>query len=158
MNSKIIESKSINGVKLTEINDYSDKDGTLSVLVSQGRSDAPNAQEIGEVYLVSVLNADTSRACHKHEHLDEFFVILEGSARFFLIDDREESSSYESKESLILSSENRKALFVPRGVYHAFLTLVDNTKLLAISNRSYDRNNIDVYQLPFSEFLKGIKV
>ena len=144
---------SLNGVELIKIKNFEDPHGILSVLVSQGRIDAPNAKEIGEVYLVSVPRSNTIRASHKHKHLDEFFVIIEGSAKFFLLDDRKDSSTYGKKESFTLNSETGNALFIPRGIYHAFVTLTDNTKCLAISNRPFDQKNPDVYKIPISKIM-----
>ena len=92
---------SLNGVELIKSKNFKDPHGILSVLVSQGRIDAPNAKEIGEVYLVSVPRSNTTRASHKHKHLDEFFVIIEGSAKFFLLDDRKDSIPCESWKFLI---------------------------------------------------------
>ena len=144
---------SLNGVELIKIKNFKDPHGILSVLVSQGRIDAPNAKEIGEVYLVSVPRSNTTRASHKHKHLDEFFVIIEGSAKFFLLDDRKDSSTYGKKESFTLNSETGNALFIPRGIYHTFVTLKDNTKCLAISNRPFDQKNPDVYKIPISKIM-----
>ena len=153
MKSNNIEMGSLNGVELIKIKNFEDPHGILSVLVSQGRIDAPNAKEIGEVYLVSVPRSNTTRASHKHKHLDEFFVIIEGSAKFFLLDDRKDSSTYGKKESFTLNSETGNALFIPRGIYHAFVTLKDNTKCLAISNRPFDQKNPDVYKIPISKIM-----
>ena len=153
MKSNNIEKGSLNGVELIQIKNFQDSHGILSVLVSQNRTDAPNAKEIGEVYLVSVPRSNTTRASHKHKHLDEFFVIIEGSAKFFLLDDRKDSSTYGKKESFTLNSETGNALFIPRGIYHAFVTLKDNTKCLAISNRPFDQKNPDVYKIPISKIM-----
>ena len=153
MKSNNIEMGSLNGVELIKIKNFKDPHGILSVLVSQGRIDAPNAKEIGEVYLVSVPRSNTTRASHKHKHLDEFFVIIEGSAKFFLLDDRKDSSTYGKKELFTLNSETGNALFIPRGIYHAFVTLKDNTKCLAISNRPFDQKNPDVYKIPISKIM-----
>jgi len=144
MKNNNIEKGSLNGVELIQIKNFQDSHGILSVLVSQGRIDAPNAKEIGEVYLVSVPRSNTTRASHKHKHLDEFFVIIEGSAKFFLLDDRKDSSTCGKKESFTLNSETKNALFVPRGIYHAFVTLTDDTKCLAIASEAYDTQNPDV--------------
>tara|TARA_B100000678_G_scaffold15209_1_gene11997 strand:- start:489 stop:950 length:462 start_codon:yes stop_codon:yes gene_type:complete len=153
MKSNNIEMGSLNGVELIKIKNFEDPHGILSVLVSQGRIDAPNAKEIGEVYLVSVPRSNTTRASHKHKHLDEFFVIIEGSAKFFLLDDRKDSSTYGKKESFTLNSETGNVLFIPRGIYHALVTLTDNTKCLAISNRPFDQKNPDVYKIPISKIM-----
>ena len=153
MKSNNIEKGSLNGVELIQIKNFQDSDGILSVLVSQGRTDAPNAKEIGEVYIVSVPRSNTTRASHKHKHLDEFFVIIEGSAKFFLLDDRKDSSTCGKKESFTLNSETKNVLFVPRGIYHALVTLTDNTKCLAVSNRPFDQENPDTYKIEISEIM-----
>ena len=80
-------------------------------------------------------------------------MIIEGSAKFFLLDDRKDSSTYGKKESFALNSETGNALFIPRGIYHAFVTLTDNTKCLAISNRPFDQKNPDVYKIPISKIM-----
>ena len=138
---------------MIQINDYKDQSGTLSVLVSQGRDDAPDADEIGEVYMVSVFKKNTTRGSHKHNNSDEFFMIISGSAEFYLIDDREDSKNRGMKESFTLDAKQKSALFVPSGIYHAFLTLKDNTTCLAVSSNPYDKKNPDTYQIPFSKFL-----
>ena len=153
MKVKRNKKSSIDGVKLISINDYKDNSGSLSVLISQGRGDAPDAEKIGEVYMVSVPSKNITRGSHKHEFSDEFFIIIEGSAEFYLIDDRVNSKTKGMKENYFLDSKNKSALFVPRGVYHAFVTSEEKTKCLAISSASFDKNNPDTHQIPFSKFL-----
>ena len=153
MKSNNIEKGSLNGVELIQIKNFQDSHGILSVLVSQNRTDAPNAKEIGEVYLVSVPHSNTTRASHKHKHLDEFFVIIEGSAKFFLLDDRKDSSTCGKKESFTLNSETKNALFIPRGIYHALVTLTDNTKCLAVSNHPFDQENPDIQKIEISKIM-----
>ena len=143
----------IKGVKLISVNDYEDNSGSLSVLISQGREDAPDAEQIGEVYMVSVPSKNVTRGSHKHEFSDEFFIIIEGSAEFYLIDDRVDSKTKGIKEKFFLESKNKSALFVPRGVYHAFVTCEDKTSCLAISSTSFDKNKPDTHQIAFSKFL-----
>ncbi len=143
----------IEGVELIPINDYEDHSGSLSVLISQGRDDAPDAKKIGEVYMVSVPSKNVTRGSHKHEFSDEFFIIIDGSAEFYLIDDRADSKTKGIKDNFFLDSRNKSALFVPRGVYHAFVTNEEKTICLAISSTSFDKNKPDTHQIPFSKFL-----
>lgn len=53
--------------------------------------------------------------------------VIKGSVLDVCVDLRENSETYLKYFSLILSEENKKQLFVPRGFAHGFLVLEDNT-------------------------------
>ena len=134
----------INDVKLQSLGRFKDQRGSLSVLVSKNRNDAPNASKIEEVYISDIPNSGTIRAGHKHHRLDEFFVILDGSAKFVLVDDRKESITYKKHVTVFLNGEFRSSLFVPSEIFHVFITLENNSKCLAIASEAYDAQNPDI--------------
>ena len=134
----------INNVKLQSLGRFRDQRGSLSVLVSKNRNDAPNASKIEEVYISDIPNSGTIRAGHKHHRLDEFFVILDGSAKFVLVDDRKESITYKKHVTVFLNGEFRSSLFVPSEIFHVFITLENNSKCLAIASEAYDAQNPDI--------------
>ena len=134
----------INDVKLQSLGRFRDQRGSLSVLVSKNRNDAPNASKIEEVYISDIPNSGTIRAGHKHHRLDEFFVILDGSAKFVLVDDRKESITYKKHVTVFLNGEFRSSLFVPSEIFHVFITLENNSKCLAIASEAYDAQNPDI--------------
>ena len=133
----------IEDVKLIPIGKFYDESDSLSVLVSKNRDDAPNAKIIQEVYVIDICNSDTIRAGHKHHYTDEFFIMLDGSAKFILVDDRKNSPTYKKSFSIFLNAEFRSALFVPSGIFHIFKTTQNNSKCLAISSKAFDKNNPD---------------
>ena len=153
MRSQYTYDISIKGVKLIPVGQHTDQRGSLSVLASKGRSDAPNVKEIQEVYISTSPELGTIRAEHKHERLDEYFIILDGSAKFVLVDDRKNSPSFQQKNIFFLYSKYPFALFVPSEIYHAFITLEKNTRCLALSNLAYDKNEPDA--LPASRSVFG---
>lgn len=53
--------------------------------------------------------------------------VIKGSVLDVCVDLRENSETYLKHFSLMLSEENKKQLFVPRGFAHGFLVLEDNT-------------------------------
>lgn len=53
--------------------------------------------------------------------------VIKGSVLDVCVDLRENSETYLKHFSLILSEENKKQLFIPRGFAHGFLVLEDNT-------------------------------
>ena len=95
----------IKGMKILPINKYEDTRGSLSVLASYGREDAPEMSKIEEVYFAEIPKRGTVRAGHKHDKTEEFFIILEGSGKFVLVDDRKNSPTYRKISSLILSAK-----------------------------------------------------
>lgn len=52
-----------------------------------------------------------------------------GSLHDVIIDLRQDSPSFRKHMGIILSSDNRKMLYVPEGFAHGFLTLEDNTEV-----------------------------
>ena len=148
----------IKDVKLIPINKYGDLRGSLSVLASYGRDDAPEMSKIEEVYFAEVPKHGTIRAGHKHEKTEEIFVILKGSGKFIFVDDRKDSPTYGEINSFILSGKNKSALFTPIGVYHAWVSIEDNTECLAISSKAYHKDDNDTYQADLVIFGNGLKI
>ena len=61
-------------MKIIPINKYEDTRGSLSVLASYGREDAPEMSKIEEVYFAEIPKRGTVRAGHKHDKTEEFFI------------------------------------------------------------------------------------
>lgn len=53
--------------------------------------------------------------------------VLKGSVQDVIVDLRKNSKTYGQHFSIVLTAENHKQLFVPRGFAHGFLVLEDNT-------------------------------
>jgi dTDP-4-dehydrorhamnose 3,5-epimerase len=148
----------IKDVAIIPINKYEDSRGSLSVLASFERKDAPEMSKIEEVYFAEVPKHATIRAGHKHYKTEEIFVILEGSGKFVFVDDRKDSPTYGKINSFILNGKNKSALFTPIGVYHAWISIEDNTKCLAISSKAYHKEDTDTYQTDLAVFGNELKI
>jgi dTDP-4-dehydrorhamnose 3,5-epimerase len=61
-----------------------------------------------------------------------------GAVQDVLVDLRRDSPTHRRWEALELSSENRRAVYVPRGVAHGFQTLVDGSELLYMIDRPFE--------------------
>jgi len=142
----------IEGVKLVYLGSYRDGRGALTVLVSQGRKDAPDAAKIQEVYLSEIPEPKIVRAGHKHLKTDEFFYVLDGSAKFELVDDRQTSATFKNRCTFFLNSRYLSTLFVPAGIYHALVSLEENSKVLAIASKAYHKDDTDTYNAPANTF------
>ncbi len=139
----------IRDVKLVPLKSINDTRGSLSVLVSKDRNPIPHAEKIQEVYFTDIQNTNTIRANHKHKKIDEFFIMLNGSAKFILFDDRKDSSTFGNKFSIFLNGNFRCSLFVPAQIYHVFKTLEQKSQCLAIASNPYDVTEPD--EVPAAE-------
>jgi dTDP-4-dehydrorhamnose 3,5-epimerase len=60
-----------------------------------------------------------------------------GSIYDVMIDLRPESPTYKQYVGAVLTAENRRALYVPEGFAHGFLTLDDNTEIVYLISEFY---------------------
>ncbi len=63
---------------------------------------------------------------------------IRGSVVDYVVDIREESSTYLQVYSVELSSVNNKMLYIPKGFAHGFLTLEDNTEMIYMHDEYYN--------------------
>ena len=61
-----------------------------------------------------------------------------GAVYDVLVDLRRDSPTHRHWEAVELSSENRRALYVPPGIAHGFQTLVDGSEVLYMIDRPYE--------------------
>jgi dTDP-4-dehydrorhamnose 3,5-epimerase len=54
--------------------------------------------------------------------------VLKGEVIDFVVDCRKDSATYKKSYQILLTEQNKKQLFVPRGFAHGFLVLKDNTE------------------------------
>jgi dTDP-4-dehydrorhamnose 3,5-epimerase len=63
--------------------------------------------------------------------------VLRGSILDIVVDLRKDSESYLSSNSILLDSIDKKALFIPKGFAHGFVTLEDNTEVYYKVDNTY---------------------
>lgn len=112
----------------------------------------PYFTKFGQVYLVGNFARGTVRAFHKHSELWDWFFISHGAAKFFLVDDREESPTYKEQNVFIVSSRNPSLIVVPPGVYHGWMSLEDDTQMISTASEVYRRGNPDEVRIPPDSF------
>jgi dTDP-4-dehydrorhamnose 3,5-epimerase len=64
--------------------------------------------------------------------------VVAGAVYDVIVDLRVDSPTFGKWEGFLLSADNKKMLFVPRGFAHGFLTLEDNTEFLYKCDDVYD--------------------
>lgn len=85
--------------------------------------------EIRESYY-SISNKDVVRGMHfqvsPYDH-EKLVFVPQGSIIDVIVDLRKESKTFKKFISIELSKENKKSVFIPKGLAHGFKSLVDNT-------------------------------
>ncbi|MBI2589454.1 dTDP-4-dehydrorhamnose 3,5-epimerase family protein [Candidatus Berkelbacteria bacterium] len=143
------QSGAIDDVKVVDLTMHLDDRGYLYEIIH--RTD-PYIAKFGQVYLVGNMTRGTIRAFHKHEKLWDYFCIVHGSAKFALVDDRPDSSTYGNIRTIVLNSKKPQMIVVPPGVHHGWMGLEDDTILVSVGSEVYNKDNPDEERVPFDSF------
>ena len=155
LHSGQVQKLSIADVTLIDLDIHVDSRGLVYEVVHE--SDF-FVNQIRQVYHVVNPRADTVRAFHAHELLHDWFHICCGSAIFCLVDDRQQGTTYQSTERLVLTARKPQLLVVPPGVYHGWMSLEPNTVLASVASEEYQREEPDERRVPpdaFNELFHG---
>lgn len=150
----------IEGVKVTPVEFHSDDRGWLAevchcyeleqeVCSHEAFDKDVKCPRFGQVYAVGNYAAGTIRAFHKHAKLWDYFFIVNGAAKFVLVDDRDarilpnRSPEGTSMQSEILSARRPALITIPPGVFHGWMSLEPNTILISVGSELYDREHPD---------------
>jgi dTDP-4-dehydrorhamnose 3,5-epimerase len=144
----------IDGVVLVPLRTHVDDRGYLFEIARYvaSRGDHAVVHKFGQVYLVGNPVRNTIRAFHKHRTLWDFFCISHGSAKFVLVDDREDSPTHKMIARFVLSGRTPGLLVVPPGVYHGWMSLEDDTQMVSIASEPYNPEEPDEVRIPPDSF------
>jgi dTDP-4-dehydrorhamnose 3,5-epimerase len=83
-----------------------------------------------------------------YKHESRYFIIA-GEVELVFYDDRKESSTYKKIFKVYLSEQDKKAINIPSGIYHATNNIgVKEALLVNFPTAMYDRKNPEKYRLP----------
>lgn len=137
----------IEGVKNSRVESFIDDRGFLSQILPEG----DESFTIKRIYSTGNFSKGTIRGFHKHKKEKKGFFVTSGSAKFVVVDDRKDSSTYKEINTFILSTLNPSVLTVPVGVYSGWMSLQNDTVILGISSEPFDKENPDDERLdPFA--------
>ncbi len=87
---------------------------------------------IKRIYIVGNFSKGTIRGFHKHTEEWKCYFASSGSAKFVIVDENKNISTY------VLSPKNPAVLIVPPEHFHGWVSLEENTILIGISNKSLE--------------------
>ncbi len=145
----------IDGVRQVFLELHEDDRGYLFEVI---HNSDPFMTQFGQVYMVGDRIERVVRAFHKHRELHDWFCIVHGSAKFALVDDRQDGPTYRQSDMLVGSDRKPSLIVVPPGVYHGWMSLEPDTLLCSTASHEYQRGNPDEVRVPpdhFDDLLGG---
>jgi len=144
----------IQGVQVIPLAAHMDDRGYLIEIARRADDPEPHGvvHQFGQVYLVGNMTRNTIRAFHKHNELWDWFFISHGSAKFVLVDDRDDSPTKDAKMTIIIGERKPALIVVPPGVYHGWMSLEDDTQMISTASHVYNRENPDEVRIPPDSF------
>lgn len=121
----IFTDTSIEGVKIVDVRGYGDERGYFTETYKQpdfvtGGIDADFVQDNQSSSVQGVLRGLHFQVNHPQSKLVR---VVHGSVFDVCVDLRKDSPTYGKWEGVVLSAENRRQFFIPRGFAHGFLVL-----------------------------------
>jgi dTDP-4-dehydrorhamnose 3,5-epimerase len=130
----IFKETPLSGAYLVEVEKHIDSRGFFArTWCEQEFSDHGMTARVAQCNLAFNEKRHTVRGMHfqRHPHTEAKLVrCTRGRVLDVVVDLRKSSPSYKAWFGVELSDQNRRALYVPEGLAHGYMTLCDNTEIL----------------------------
>lgn len=138
----------IDGVKIKDLKVLEDDRGLLMEML---RSDDPDFQRFGQVY-ITMVKPDVAKAWHYHKKQTDHFFCVGGTAKVALYDDREGSSTRGQIDEFVVGWGDQKMIIIPPDVWHGFAAVGDEAAFIVnVPTELYDYDEPDEYRRPFDD-------
>ena len=130
----------IEGVKTKKLKVIPDERGRLMEIL---RSDDDFFQKFGQVYVTTVY-PDVVKAWHYHESQTDNIACVQGMIKLVLYDKRENSSTYQEVNELVIGVHNPLFVQIPEKVCHGWMGVSENESIIInIPTEAYNYDNPD---------------
>lgn len=138
----------IDGVKVKDLKVIPDERG---LLMEMWRSDDPDFQRFGQVY-VTMVYPGVVKAWHYHKKQTDHFVCVGGMAKVVLHDRREGSSTFGETNEFVIGWQRQRLVIIPNGVYHGFTAVgAEPAFIVNTPTELYDYDEPDEHRRPFDD-------
>jgi dTDP-4-dehydrorhamnose 3,5-epimerase len=138
----------IEGVKVKDLKVVPDDRGMLMEML---RSDDPDFQRFGQVYITMVYPG-VVKAWHYHEKQTDHFVCVSGMAKVALYDHREDSPTHGETNTFVIGHLRQRMVIIPPGVYHGFTPVgPEPASIVNVPTELYDYENPDEHRRPWDD-------
>ena len=138
----------IDGVKVKDLKVAPDERG---LLMEMFRSDDPDFQKFGQVYITMVYPG-VVKAWHYHKKQTDHFVCVGGMAKVVLHDTREESPTKGETNEFVIGWQRQRMVIIPKDVYHGFTAVgAEPAYIVNVPTELYNYDEPDEHRLPFDD-------
>ena len=138
----------IDGAKVKDLNVIPDDRGMLMEML---RSDDPDFQRFGQVYITTVYPG-VVKAWHYHEKQTDHFVCVSGMAKVALHDDREGSPTKGETNEFVIGHLRQRMIIIPPKVWHGFMAVgTEAASIVNIPTELFDYDNPDEVRKPWDD-------
>jgi dTDP-4-dehydrorhamnose 3,5-epimerase len=138
----------IDGVKVKDLKVVPDDRGLLMEML---RSDDPDFQKFGQVY-VTMVYPGVVKAWHYHKKQTDHFICVGGMAKVALYDDREGSPTRGETNTFVIGWQKQSLVIIPPGVYHGFTPAgPDPAYIVNVPTELFDYDEPDEFRRPFDD-------
>ena len=117
----------IEGIKITKLKQIVDERGKVMHML---RNDSKVFESFGEIYF-STINHKSIKAWHLHKESTLNYVCIKGEVKLVLFDDRDNSSSKNSFQELVLSPKNYFLVTIPPNIWNGFKGIDTSESIIA---------------------------
>lgn len=150
----------LDGVYIVEPDVFVDERGFFFESYSKSTYPDKNINFIQDNHSLSV-QAGTIRGIHFQKEpfaQSKLVRCIRGELLDYVIDLRKNSKTFKKWIKVLLSSENKKMLFVPKGFGHVIVTLKDNTEILYKVDNFYSKEHERIVNYKDSEINLDINI
>lgn len=138
------EKKLISGVKMRRLPALPDERGVLTEIL---RSDDPEYPGFGQAYMTTTYPG-VVKGWHYHERQTDLVCCVYGEIKLALYDARDKSPTGDVVNEVFLGDSNRLLVKVPKGVYHGWKCVGEQTALvLNIPDQVYNYSAPDEHRV-----------
>jgi dTDP-4-dehydrorhamnose 3,5-epimerase len=138
----------IQDVEVKKLKVIKDERGFLMEML---RKDDPFFSQFGQVYM-TVCNPGFVKGWHYHKKQIDHFVVVKGTARIVLYDQREDSSTHKEVQEFVIGEENPLLIKIPAFVVHGFEAAGEEpVNLINVSSEVYNYEEPDEFRIPFDD-------
>jgi dTDP-4-dehydrorhamnose 3,5-epimerase len=148
-----LEKTPLNGVFIINNFNVNDERGLFVKIFNKNKFNELNLNfEVRESYF-SISKRNVIRGMHfqlpPHEH-QKIVYVLRGAILDVILDLRKNSSTYKKYFSVELSDQNKKSIFIPKGLAHGFKSLQDET--ITVYNVDSEYNSLADSGINYNSF------
>lgn len=139
-----IQTIELDGAYIVVPNKHEDSRGSFSRIYCQKEMSEITDTNFIQINHSITLKKGTVRGMHFQYSPDaevKMVKCIKGSILDIIVDIREESPTFLQLHAELLSSDNMKMIYIPKGFAHGFQTLEDNTELLYFHSSIYTPDN-----------------